>query len=103
MHFATVIRWLKQLVEMHCTGSRLDEKQRLGGNRVIQLLGVVRIVTPNADDLAQRLGELLTIGKTGNKAHGGSPPSRYVCCFLTTELTFYRTRGPVPANTMVNS
>src|SRR5690554_1930846 len=102
MHFATVIRWLKQLVEMHCTGSRLDEKQRLGGNRVIQLLGVVRIVTPNADNFAQRLGELLTIGKTGNKAHGGSPPSRYVCCFEDRAYILPH-QGPVPANAMVNS
>src|SRR5690554_5995133 len=103
MHFATVVRRLKQLIEAHCTGSRLDKEQRLGGNRVIQLLGMIGIVTPDADDLAQRMGKFLAIGKTGNKTHAGSSPSRYRCRFSTTGSTVYRTSYAVPPRTRRNS
>ncbi|MNP35813.1 hypothetical protein D3C76_1291620 [compost metagenome] len=37
----------------HHAGTRLDEQQGFGGNRVVQFLGVLGVVAADADHLAQ--------------------------------------------------
>src|SRR5690554_206518 len=86
------------LLQRDGAGGRLDEQQRLAGHRIVELPGMIGIVAADADDLAERVGKLLAIGKTWNKAHGGSSPSRFACRISATSHTVYRTmrREPLP-------
>ncbi len=50
---AALLRQAQPAAHRHHAGAGLDEQQRLGGNRVVQFLGVFGVVAPDADQLAQ--------------------------------------------------
>ncbi|MNC32592.1 hypothetical protein D3C75_809540 [compost metagenome] len=54
VHRATLDRNLEAALGRHHAAARLDEQQRFGGDRVVQLLGMLGIVTADAHHLAQR-------------------------------------------------
>ena len=73
MHRTAFVRDGKPAFGRHYTTAGLDKQERLSRDRVIQLFGVLGIVTPDAHDFADRKVNPGTVDVLVLIAHGSTP------------------------------
>src|SRR5690606_15026564 len=72
MHTAALFGNAESTYQRYRATAWLDKQQRLGGHRVVQLLGMFGVVAPHADHLAQRVMNGGAVNVLVLVAHGDS-------------------------------